>query len=60
MQRKYLRILTYKGACMEKNTNDEIEIDLVDIFYLLRSRLWIIILSGIILDQPPVLSAVFY
>lgn len=34
---------------MEKNTNEEMEIDLVDLFYLLRSRLWIIILSGIIL-----------
>ncbi|MHB8130882.1 MAG: YveK family protein [Mobilitalea sp.] len=34
---------------MEKNTNEEIEIDLIDLFYLIRSRLWIIILSSIIL-----------
>ena len=34
---------------MEKITNEEVEIDLVDLFYLLRSRLWMIILSGIII-----------
>jgi capsular polysaccharide biosynthesis protein len=34
---------------MGTNTNDEIEIDLLDLFYLIRSRLWIIILSAIIL-----------
>lgn len=34
---------------MGKNTNEEIEIDLIDIFYLLRARLWIIILSGIMI-----------
>jgi len=34
---------------MGKDTNEEIEIDLVDIFYLLRARLWIIILSAILL-----------
>ena len=33
---------------MEKITNEEVEIDLIDLFHLLRSRLWIIILSGII------------
>ena len=34
---------------MGTNTNEEIEIDLLDLFYLIRSRLWIIILSAIIL-----------
>ncbi len=34
---------------MGKNANEEIEIDLLDLFYLLRSRLWIILLSGILL-----------
>ena len=33
---------------MEKYTHDEVEIDLMDLFYLIRSRLWIIILSGAI------------
>lgn len=33
---------------MEKNTNEEIEIDLIDLFYLLRSRLLVILLSGVI------------
>ena len=31
-----------------ENTNQEMEIDLVDLFYLIRERIWIIILSGII------------
>ncbi len=34
---------------MGTNANEEIEIDLLDLFYLIRSRLWIIILSAIIL-----------
>lgn len=34
---------------MGKNTNEEMEIDLVDIFYLIRARLWLIILSGLLL-----------
>lgn len=33
---------------MGNNSYDEIEIDLLDILYLLRSKLWLIILSGII------------
>lgn len=33
---------------MENNRNDEIEIDLVELFYLLRSKIWIIILTCII------------
>ncbi len=33
---------------MNKHTNEEIEIDLVEIFYLVKHQLWIIILSGII------------
>lgn len=32
---------------MEK-TNEDIEIDLVDLFYLIRARLWVILLSGIL------------
>jgi capsular polysaccharide biosynthesis protein len=34
---------------MGKNTNEEIEIDLIDIFYLIRAKLWVIILSAVIL-----------
>lgn len=34
---------------MGTNSNEEMEIDLVDLFYLLRARLWIIILSGALL-----------
>lgn len=34
---------------MGTNANEEIEIDLIDIFYLLRARLWIILMSGILL-----------
>jgi Capsular polysaccharide biosynthesis protein len=33
---------------MENNKNEEVEIDLLDLFYLIKSRLWIIILSGAI------------
>ena len=33
---------------MNKRTNEEIEIDLIEIFYLVKQQLWIIILSGII------------
>jgi capsular polysaccharide biosynthesis protein len=33
---------------MGTNKNEEIEIDLIDLFYFLKSRLWVIILSGII------------
>ncbi len=33
---------------MNKHTNEEIEIDLIEIFYLMKHQLWIIILSGII------------
>lgn len=32
---------------MEKNTNEELEIDLIDLFYLIKARLFIIILSGV-------------
>jgi capsular polysaccharide biosynthesis protein len=39
---------TYKEQGMEKNTNEEIEIDLIDLFYLLKSKFLIILLSGII------------
>jgi capsular polysaccharide biosynthesis protein len=43
-------IITYKKEIpMEKYKNYEITIDLIDIFYLLRARLWIIILSGVLL-----------
>lgn len=33
---------------MEKNFNDEIEIDLIELLYLLKTRLWIILLTAII------------
>ena len=33
---------------MDKNKNEEVEIDLVDLFYLVRARLWIILLSALI------------
>lgn len=33
---------------MEKYANEEVEIDLKDLFYLIKSRLWIIVLSGTI------------
>ena len=34
---------------MEKNINDEIEIDLIELLYLLKIRLWIILLTAVIL-----------
>ena len=34
---------------MQTNANEEIEIDLLEVFYLLRSKLWIIIISGVVL-----------
>lgn len=34
---------------MKNNVNDDMEIDLIDIFYLLRARLWIILLTGVLL-----------
>lgn len=34
---------------MEKNVNDEIEIDLLELLYLLKTRLWIILLTMVIL-----------
>lgn len=33
---------------MNKRTNEEIEIDLIEIFYLIKHQLWILILSGIV------------
>lgn len=33
---------------MEKNVNDEIEIDLLELLYLLKTRLWIILLTMVI------------
>ncbi len=33
---------------MNKHSNEEIEIDLIEIFYLLKHQLWIVLLSGII------------
>ncbi|WMJ85810.1 YveK family protein [Anaerocolumna sp. MB42-C2] len=33
---------------MEQNTNDEIEIDLLELFYVIKSRIWIILLTGIL------------
>lgn len=33
---------------MEKNMNEEVEIDLMELFYLIRSRLWGILLSAVI------------
>lgn len=44
---------------MGKNANDEIEIDLIDIFYLLRARLWIILLSAVILASATGLFSSF-
>lgn len=34
---------------MEQNINDEIEIDLLELFHLIRARIWIIILTGILM-----------
>lgn len=44
---------------MEKHMNEETEIDLVDLFYLIRSRLLIIILSGLILASAAGLYSSF-
>ncbi len=33
---------------MEQNTNEEIEIDLLELFYVIKSRIWIILLTGIL------------
>lgn len=33
---------------MEQNTNDEIEIDLLELFHVIKRKIWIIILSGIV------------
>jgi|LSQX01.1.fsa_nt_gb capsular polysaccharide biosynthesis protein len=33
---------------MEKHTNEEVEVNLVDLFRFIKSRLWIIILTGLI------------
>lgn len=44
---------------MEKNTNDEIEIDLLDLFYLIKSKLVIILLSGIIVASAAGLVSSF-
>ena len=33
---------------MENYNTDEVEIDLRDLFYLIKSRIWIILLSGVI------------
>ncbi len=44
---------------MGKNTNEEIEIDLIDIFYLLKSRLWIIVLSAVLLASTSGLVSSF-
>jgi capsular polysaccharide biosynthesis protein len=48
-----------KEPDMEKNTNEEIEIDLVELFYLIRSKLWLIILSGILLASAAGLISSF-
>ena len=44
---------------MEQNTNDEIEIDLKEIFFLIRARIWIILVSGILFAQLQGCLAVF-
>jgi capsular polysaccharide biosynthesis protein len=44
---------------MGNNTNEEIEIDLIDIFYLIKSRLWIIIISAILLASATGLVSSF-
>ncbi len=33
---------------MENHTNEEVEIDLMDLFHLIKSRLWIIVLTGLV------------
>jgi len=44
---------------MGNNTNEEIEIDLIDIFYLIKARLWIIIISAILLASATGLVSSF-
>jgi capsular polysaccharide biosynthesis protein len=44
---------------MEKNRNDEVEIDLIDLFYLIKSRLWVIILSCILVASAAGLISSF-
>lgn len=44
---------------MEKNTNEEIEIDLLDLFYLLKSKLLIILISTIVLASAAGLVSSF-
>ncbi|MDF2486353.1 MAG: capsular exopolysaccharide family [Herbinix sp.] len=45
---------------MEQKRNDEIEIDLVDILYLLKTRLWIILLAAVIFSATSGLVSSFY
>lgn len=45
---------------MEQKRNDEIEIDLVDIFCLLKRRVWIIILAAVIFSASSGLVSSFY
>lgn len=44
---------------MEKNFNEEIEIDLRELFYLLKTRLWIILLAAVILASGAGLASSF-
>jgi capsular polysaccharide biosynthesis protein len=44
---------------METITNDEMEIDLRELFYLIKSRIWIILLSGIIVASAAGLISSF-
>ncbi len=45
---------------MEKQTNDEIEIDLIEIFHVLKAKLWIIVLAGLITASAAYLISSFY
>ncbi|WP_313128053.1 YveK family protein [Anaerocolumna sp.] len=44
---------------MENYNNDEVEINLRDLFYLIKSKLWIILLSGIIMASAAGLYSSF-
>ena len=44
---------------MEKHANEEVEIDLMELFHLIKSRLWIIILTGFILAMAAGLYSKF-
>lgn len=44
---------------MQNYNNDEIEIDLRDLFYLIKSKIWIILLSGIIMASAAGLISSF-